>query len=326
MLMLIPTIGYVVPMMATGIDKLTIGSRGSPLALAQAETVSAALRDAHPGLDVTLEIIRTTGDAVQDRPLAEIGGKGLFTKEIETALLDRRIDLAVHSAKDMETHLPDGLSLTAALPREDPRDVFLSAKAAAPEALPAGSVVGTTSLRRRAQILNRCPELEVVSIRGNVDTRLGKLERGEVDATLLALAGLNRLRRAPEEMTVLPPETMLPAAAQGAIGIESRTEDEAVLALVAPINHGDALTAISVERALLAALGGSCRTPVGALAELQPDGEMRLRGLIAEPDGAWLHRIDRNIPVSDALVAGAEAGAELRRRAVEEGGERIFDA
>ena len=325
MLKLAPTIGYVIPMTATAIDKLTIGSRGSPLALIQAEMVAAALRDAHPDIEIVVDTIRTTGDKVQDRPLAEIGGKGLFTKEIETALLDGRIDLAVHSTKDMETQLPEGLCLAATLPREDPRDAFLSPKAETLDALPAGSVIGTSSLRRRAQILNRWPELEVVPVRGNVETRLAKLERGEVDGTLLALAGLKRLDRSPEGMAVLAPEFMLPAAAQGAIGIESRAADDSVSPLLASINDTESFHSVSVERALLAALGGSCHTPVGALAEIEPGGQIRLRGLIADPDGAWLFRIDRTANSEDALELGATIGAELRSNAIEQAGSGFFD-
>jgi hydroxymethylbilane synthase len=297
--------------------ELIIGTRGSPLALAQATATKAALEAAHPGLAIAVEIIRTTGDRVQHMPLAEIGGKGLFTKEIEAALLEKRIDLAVHSAKDMETHLPAGLVLAAALPREDPRDVFLSQKADGFAGLPAGAVIGTTSARRRAQILHAFPKLTVVSIRGNVDTRLGKLNDGTVDATLLALAGLKRLGRRLAEASVLEPETMLPAAAQGAIALEAREGDERVLPLLAAINHDETLTRITAERALLASLDGTCKTPIGALAELN-GGAMRLRGLVADPDGAWLYRAERSGPARDGAAMGRDAGAELRALAGED--------
>ncbi len=308
-------------MSKTNQNILRLGSRGSPLALTQTRMVQAALQSAYPGLQIDLEIIRTTGDRVQDRPLSEIGGKGLFTKEIEAALLEERIDFAVHSAKDMETRLPDGLALSAVMQREDPRDVFISRKASNLAELPAGAVVGTTSLRRQAQILNRFPRLEVVPIRGNVDTRLCKLHDGEVDAILLALAGLKRLGRECDGMTVLDPDYMLPAAAQGAIGIETRADDERVIGMMAAINHEGSLKVISAERALLETLDGNCRTPVGALAEIEADGGLRLRALLANPDGAWLHSTERRGVIEDAVMMGKEAGEELRRLA----GEAFFD-
>lgn len=320
-LMLGSAIGYEDIMSTTNENIIRLGSRGSPLALTQSRMVKAELQSAHPGLQIDLEIIRTTGDRVQDRPLSEIGGKGLFTKEIESALLEGQIDFAVHSAKDMETRLPDGLALSAAMQREDPRDVFISEKASNFADLPTGAVVGTTSLRRRAQILNRFPALEVVSIRGNVDTRLQKMRDGEVDATLLALAGLKRLGRDYDAMTVLDPDYMLPAAAQGAIGIETRAGDDCVINLMAAINHEDTLKVISAERALLEALDGNCRTPVGALAEIEPDGGLRLRALLADPEGAWLHSTERRGVVEDAVMLGKDAGAELRGLA----GEAFFD-
>ena len=319
--MLSSAIGYEDPMRKTNQDIVRLGSRGSPLALVQSRMVQAALECAHSGLKIDLEIIHTSGDRVQDRPLSEIGGKGLFTKELEAALLGGQIDFAVHSAKDMETRLPDGLALCAVMQREDPRDVFISEKASNLAELPAGSLVGTTSLRRRAQILNRFPSLEVVSIRGNVDTRLGKMRGGEVDAILLALAGLKRLGRDCDGMTVLDTDYMLPAAAQGAIGIVTRADDDRLISLMAAINHKDTFKVISAERALLEELDGNCRTPVGALAEIQDDGLLHLRALLAEPDGAWLHSIERRGVVEDAVMMGKDAGAELRGLA----GEAFFN-
>jgi hydroxymethylbilane synthase len=312
MLMLMPTIGYEDHMNMESKATIILGSRGSPLALVQSRMVQAALSAAHPEVTVDLEIITTTGDRVQDRPLSEIGGKGLFTKEIEAAMLGGRIDLAVHSAKDMETQLPDRLGLIATLQREDPRDVFLSEKSSSFADLPKGAVVGTTSLRRRAQILHRFPNLRTVPIRGNVDTRLTKMRNGEVDATLLALAGLKRLGRSEQCMAVLEPEFMLPAAAQGAIGIEARRDDDRIIGLLGAINHQPTFEVISAERALLATLDGSCQTPVGALAEKSSDGRIRLRGLIADPDGAWLHCVEREGLVAEAITMGRDAGVELR--------------
>src|SRR5215472_1201524 len=220
---------------------LRIGTRGSPMALVQAGLVRDRLAAAHPELAapgaLEITVIRTTGDKVQDRPLAEIGGKGLFTKEIEEALLDRRIDLAVHSMKDVQTFLPDGLAIACLLPRDDPRDAFLSHKAKGLADLPAGSVIGTASPRRQAQILRRRPDLRVAPLRGNAGTRMRKLAAGECDATLLALAGLQRLQETDAIASILSTEEMLPAVAQGAIGIEMRAADESSRAWLAPLHH-----------------------------------------------------------------------------------------
>ncbi|MBI3709613.1 MAG: hydroxymethylbilane synthase [Proteobacteria bacterium] len=300
-----------------------IGTRGSPLALIQAREVRVRLAAAHPDLAVPeaveIVVIRTTGDQVQDRKLAEIGGKGLFTKEIEEALLDRRIDLAVHSMKDMPTFLPPGLEIGCLLPREDPRDAFLSRRAASLATLPAGATVGTASLRRQAQVLNRRPDLRVVPLRGNVDTRLRKLDAGECDATLLALAGLRRLGREDAATAILSPDEMLPAVAQGAIGVEIRADDMRARDHLLRVNDAATEICIAAERALLAALDGSCRTPIAALATL--DGAaLSLRGLIVTPDGREAHRAFRSGPAADAAALGADAGAELKRN----GGSNFF--
>ncbi len=302
-----------------------IGTRGSPLALAQAEETRARLLAAHPGLSaaqVEIQVIRTTGDRVQDRPLSEIGGKGLFTREIEEALLARRIDLAVHSMKDMPTMLPDGLAIRCLLQREDPRDVLISPKAASINELPRGATVGTASLRRQALVLRARPDLRVVSFRGNVQTRLAKLDAGEVDATLLALAGLRRLGLAGVTTSVIPVEEMLPAVAQGAIGIEARIDDAHIARLVAPLNHPPTEYCVRAERAFLAALDGSCRTPIAALAEILPGGRLRLRGQIVKPDGAQLFEAVRDGALADASRMGFDAGMELRAR----GGDGFFAA
>ncbi len=296
---------------------LRIGTRGSPLALAQANMVRDQLRAAH-GLaeeDVTLTVIKTTGDKMLDGPLADLGGKGLFTKEIEEALLENRIDLAVHSMKDMPTVYPDGLHVPSILVREDPRDVFLSPRASSLAGLPAGAVVGSASLRRQAQILNLRPDLKVTVLRGNVQTRLRKLERGEVDATLLALAGLKRLGMAGTETAILEVEEMLPAVAQGAIGIECRTGDRRVRDCLAPLNDPDTATCIAAERAMLAVLDGSCRTPIAGLAQLDDTGSLHLRALVASPNGRLLFRAERTGDAGDAVALGADTGAELLARA-----------
>jgi len=285
---------------------LRIGTRSSPLALAQAELTKAALLVAHPALKaegVEIVPIKTTGDKVQDRTLSEIGGKGLFTKEIEEALFDGRVDLAVHSMKDMPTFLPEGLIIAAMLEREDPRDAFISPVADSIAALPKGAVVGTASLRRQAQVLALRPDLKVQPLRGNVGTRLDKLARGEAAATLLALAGLKRLGRADAATAILSTDQMLPAVAQGAIGIEIRANDDRIKALVAPLDHEPTTIAVTAERAMLAVLDGSCRTPIAAYAEIFGTA-LRLRGLIALPDGTESHRAEDS---GNATLAGAAA-------------------
>ena len=297
---------------------LRIGTRGSPLALAQAHETRdrlAAANDALAAPDaIEIVVIQTSGDRFQSGPLTELGGKGLFTKEIEDALLSGSIDIAVHSMKDVPSRLPDGLDITCVLPREDPRDAFLSAAAPSLAALPKGAVVGTASLRRKAILLNRRPDLEVAPIRGNVDTRMRKLSDGEVDATLLAVAGLNRLGKADAATEILAPEDMLPAACQGAIGIECRTLDDATRTLLEPIDDAPTARRVAAERALLAGLDGSCRTPIAALAEFV-DGGIRFRALIARPDGGGMVETERFGGAADAEAMGRDAAAELRRRA-----------
>ena len=295
---------------------LRIGTRGSPLALAQAEEVRARLAAAHPGLPpAKIAVIRTTGDRVQDRKLEEIGGKGLFTKEIEEALLDGRIDLAVHSMKDMPTFLPAGLVIGCLLPREDPRDALLARGATTIAGLPRGARVGTSALRRQAQILALRPDLEVGLLRGNVGTRLAKLEAGEVDATLLALAGLKRLGLEGRASAILSTDEMLPAVAQGAIGIEVREADRRLPELLAPLNDAATEAAVEAERACLAALDGSCRTPIAALAEHEPAGILRLRALIALPDGRALRRAEQRGAAARPVDLGRAVGEALRAAA-----------
>ncbi|NQU60433.1 MAG: hydroxymethylbilane synthase [Rhodospirillales bacterium] len=296
----------------TDSSPLRIGTRGSPLALVQTHQVRDLLGSGRP---VAIVEIKTTGDQVLDRPLADIGGKGLFTKEIDEALLDGRIDLAVHSMKDLETWLPDGTCLAAVLEREDPRDVFISNKANGLDALAEGCVIGTSSLRRQAQILHRRPELKVETFRGNVQTRMKKLEDGVVDATLLALAGLKRLGLVDVATEILETDILLPAVAQGAIGITCRTDDEATVALLDKLNHPQSFERVTTERAMLEALDGSCRTPVGGLAESDGNGGLTLRGLVARPDGSELIETSRQGPVGDGVRMGRDAGEELKKRA-----------
>ncbi len=298
---------------------LRIGTRGSPLALAQTAETRARLAAAHPELGpsgaIETVVIRTTGDRELNRPLSEIGGKGLFTKEIDEALLEGGVDLSVNSMKDVPTWLPDGLVLACMLEREDPRDGFLSLGAPNLAGRAEGAVVGTTSLRRRAQILHRRPDLRVAHFRGNVDTRIRKLGEGQVDATLLAVAGLRRLGLDDALTSIMEPDEMLPAVGQGAIGIACRAGDDRVLALLAPLNHLSTLHGVTAERALLEVLDGSCRTPIAALARQAEDGTLALTGLVARPDGSEVLTTERHGAAADARAMGMDAGRELRRRA-----------
>ena len=297
---------------------MRIGSRGSPLALAQARMVQARLAAAWPALAepdaVTIEVIRTTGDRITDRPLAEAGGKGLFTKEIEEALLAGRVDLAVHSMKDMPTVIPDGLVVPCLLAREDPRDALIAGVGRVAD-LPNGAAVGTSSLRRKAQLLARRPDLQIRDFRGNVDTRLRKLERGEVQATILALAGLRRLGLEGRAAAILDAAEILPAVAQGAIGIEIRANDTRMHDVLKPLHHAPTGLAVAAERGVLEMLDGSCRTPIAALAVGRTFGRLRLDALVARPDGSRVIRTAREGPEADAAEMGRDAGEELGRDA-----------
>jgi hydroxymethylbilane synthase len=302
---------------------LRIGTRGSPMALYQAELVRDRLHAAHPTLAAAgdangdaLELvpIRTTGDRVQTRLLAEIGGKGLFTKEIEEALLDNRIDLAVHSLKDMETVLPAGLAIGCILQRDDPRDVLIASGAPTLASLPPGARVGTASLRRRAQLLRLRPDLAVVPIRGNVNTRLARLDSGEVDALVLALCGLERLGRESAIGEILDVDVMLPAVGQGALAVECRALDDAVRGLLAPLHHQPSASCVLAERSMLAALDGSCRTPIAGLARIAGD-RLSLDALLLSPDGTAERRGSLAGPVADAAAIGTALGEQLRHGA-----------
>lgn len=293
---------------------LRIGSRGSKLALRQADMLRERLVAAHPELAVAGAIenvvIHTTGDRVTDRSLAEIGGKGLFIKELEEALRDRRIDLAVHSLKDVPAFLPEGFSLAAHLPREDASDALIARGARSLAELPRGASVGTSSPRRQAQLLNLRPDLAIVPLRGNVDTRLAKIADGAADATILALAGLKRLGRESEASAVLSAAEMLPAATQGIIAVEIRDDDARSRTLLAAINHRPTALCASAERALLETLNGDCRTPIAALATL--DGNrIALDAMVLSPDGKICHRLARSTTTSRARELGRELGAAL---------------
>jgi len=295
---------------------LRIGTRGSALALAQAQEVRAGLASAH-GLDAeSIEVvaISTSGDRIQDRSLAEVGGKGLFTREIEEQLLDGRIDIAVHSSKDMPTILPAGLHLSAFLLREDPRDVFIGRAATRIEDLSPGAVVGTSSLRRRALLLRARPDLKVVEFRGNVQTRLRKLDEGVAEATLLAAAGLNRLGLMRREWTPLDPGSFPPAPAQGAIGVESRMGDARIASLLARVNHHETERAVACERAFLAGLDGSCRTPIAGYATIHGE-TLSFHGLIVTPDGRSAHAVQGKGVPAEAEAVGRDAAERVRAAA-----------
>ncbi len=294
--------------------QLRIGTRGSKLALAQAAETRARLMTAH-GMaesDIAIVTIATTGDRVRDRPLAEIGGKGLFTKEIEEALAAGAIDLAVHSMKDMPALLPTGLAIVAYLPREDVRDALVSRVARRIVQLPKGAIVGTSSVRRAAQMLRLRRDLRIVPFRGNVDTRLRKLAEGVAEATLLACAGLNRLGLALAEATPIAIEELLPAVAQGAIGLEIREGDETTRSLIAAINDEETETRVVCERAFLATLDGSCRTPLAGHAVLE-GGEIVFRGQALTLDGTHSFEAQRGGAAGDAERLGREAGEEVKK-------------
>ncbi|CAH9101299.1 unnamed protein product [Cuscuta europaea] len=299
-----------------------IGTRGSPLALAQAYETRGKLMASHPELSeegaVDIIIIKTTGDKILNQPLADIGGKGLFTKEIDEALINAEIDIAVHSMKDVPTYLPDKTILPCNLPREDVRDAFISLTAASLAELPAGSTIGTASLRRKSQILHCYPSLKVLeNFRGNVQTRLRKLNDGVVQATLLALAGLKRLNMTENVTSLLPIEHMLPAVAQGAIGIACRSDDERMASYIASLNHEDTRLAVACERAFLKALDGSCRTPIAGYAHRGEDGDCIFKGLVASPDGTRVLQTSRKGPYTfnEMVEMGEDAGKELLSQA-----------
>lgn len=298
---------------------LRMGSRGSPLALAQSREVAAALEAAHPGLRVDLTVIRTSGDRIQDVPLATVGGKGLFVKEIEESLLAGRIELAVHSMKDLPALLPPGLALGAITAREEGGDVLVAREARSLEDLPPGARVGTSSLRRQAQLLHRRPDLCVVPLRGNVDTRLRRLTEGTLDAIVVAAAGLKRLGVKPAGAIPLPLEVSLPAPGQGALGLEIREADRATAAVVAVLEDGASRIAVTAERAFLRRLGGSCNVPIAAYGTVRGD-LLTLTGLVASPDGKAL--------VRDTLPGAAREaeslGTALAERLLAQGADRIL--
>ncbi|MBV9066601.1 MAG: hydroxymethylbilane synthase [Methylobacteriaceae bacterium] len=295
--------------------RMRIGTRGSPLALAQTHQVRAALSHAHGVSEeaISVCVIRTTGDAIRDRPLAEAGGKGLFTRELDLALLNDEIDVAVHSAKDIPTLIPDDLLIPGFLERDDVRDCFISLAATRLEDLPRAARVGTASLRRAAQVRHMRRDLLTPLLRGNVETRLRKVETSEVDATLLALAGLKRLGLEKKATAILSTRDFLPAPGQGAIGLMTRADDQSTQECIAPILHEETSLAVAAERTFLSVLDGSCRTSIAALAEIA-NKQVSLRGIVLRPDGSEVFDVQRSGPAADAIAIGEAAGRELLTR------------
>jgi hydroxymethylbilane synthase len=294
---------------------LVIGTRGSPLALRQAHEVEDRLAAAlgSDRAQLPLSVIKTTGDAIQDRPLSEAGGKGLFTKELDTALIEGAIDVAVHSAKDLPTRLPDGLVIAGYLAREDVRDAFISGVAESIAALPRGAMLGSASLRRQAQVRRARPDIEVTLLRGNVGTRFAKVESGAVAATLLAVAGLKRLGLLARVTAILDTDEFLPAVGQGAIAIMTRADDARTCEFVGRILDPATGIAVAAERAFLAVLDGSCRTPIAGHARVS-DGTVSFRGLVLRPDGSDCVEVARSAPAADAARMGEDAGRDLKAR------------
>jgi hydroxymethylbilane synthase len=290
---------------------LTIATRESPLALWQANHVKAALEQAHPGLEVILLGMTSRGDQLLEVPLAKVGGKGLFVKELETALLEGRADIAVHSMKDVPMEFPDGLCLGAICEREDPSDAFVSNRFASLDDLPGGSVVGTSSLRRECQLRARRPDLQIRFLRGNVNTRLRKLDEGDYDAIILASAGLIRLGMPERIRSPIPVEDSLPAGGQGAVGIELRDGDQATLDLLAPLHHAATAARVSAERAMNRRLEGGCQVPIACFAEFLTDDSLRLRGLVGRPDGSSILRAEASGPADAAESLGLSVAEEL---------------
>ncbi|EOU9539714.1 hydroxymethylbilane synthase [Cronobacter dublinensis] len=289
---------------------LRIATRQSPLALWQAQYVKQRLEACHPGLTVELVPMVTRGDVILDTPLAKVGGKGLFVKELELAMLDGRADIAVHSMKDVPVEFPEGLGLVTICEREDPRDAFVSNQYKSLDDMPAGSIVGTSSLRRQCQIAARRPDLIIRSLRGNVGTRLSKLDNGEYDAIILAVAGLKRLQLDARITSALAPEVSLPAVGQGAVGIECRLDDTRTRDLLAPLNHDETAVRVRAERAMNTRLEGGCQVPIGSYAELK-DGELWLRALVGAPDGSRLVRGERRGAPHEAQSLGVSLAEEL---------------
>ena len=305
--------------MSTARNQLRIATRGSPLALWQAEHVKARLEALHPGLEVSLLTMKTRGDKLLDAPLAKVGGKGLFVKELEAGLLDGRADLAVHSLKDVPVQFPEGLELALVMQREDPRDAFVSNQYDSLASMPAGSLVGTSSLRRQTQIRERYPELRVDWLRGNVNTRLAKLDAGDYDAIILAASGLMRLGFDDRIRSAIAPEECLPAIGQGVLGIEIRSDDAQLREWIEPLRHAETTLRVTAERAMNETLNGGCQVPIAGYAILEGD-ELYLRGLVGEPDGSRILRAE----LRGKGERAHELGVELARQLLAQGADDIL--
>ncbi|CCN71306.1 hydroxymethylbilane synthase [Vibrio nigripulchritudo] len=299
---------------------IRIATRKSPLALWQANFVKDALQAAHPGLNVELVTMVTKGDIILDTPLAKVGGKGLFVKELEVAMLEGRADLAVHSMKDVPVDFPEGLGLVTICEREDPRDAFVSNTYANIDDLPQGAIVGTCSLRRQCQLKEYRPDLQIKELRGNVGTRLGKLDAGEYDAIILAAAGLKRLELEERIQSFIEPEQSLPAVGQGAVGIECRLDDQELIKLLEPLNHKATADRVSAERAMNLTLEGGCQVPIGSYSLIE-NGEIWLRALVGEPDGSKIVRGEIKGPVDKA----SELGVTLAHQLLDDGAKEILE-
>ena len=302
-----------------GPERIVIASRQSRLALWQSEHVRDGLKKLYPQCEVTILALSTRGDEILDRSLSKLGGKGLFVKELETALADGRADIAVHSAKDVPMDLPQGFALAAIAEREDPRDCFVSKDDVTPAELPAGAILGTSSLRREAQLRERFPHLLIAPLRGNLDTRLAKIDRGEVQAAVLAAAGLTRLGLAGRISSIMDTKDSLPAAGQGALAIEYRSDRPELFNWLAPMDHPETAACVRAERAVSRALGGSCQLPLAAYAECD-DGQLTLRGLVAAPDASAMVRAEMAGPASEPERLGSAVAELLRAR----GADRIL--
>lgn len=300
---------------------IRIGTRGSQLALWQARWVQQKLQQTHSGLQVELVIIKTKGDKILDVPLAKVGGKGLFVKELEEALLDGRVDLAVHSMKDVPAQFPDGLGLSIILKREDPRDALLSTRFDSLQDLPQGAVIGSSSLRRQSQLLSLRPDLRVIPLRGNVNTRIDKLVAGEFDAIILAAAGVLRLEMTEHVVTWIDPNRMIPAVGQGAVGVETRLDDQRMRDLLAPLNHRETEIQVRAERAFLTTLEGGCQVPLAAHARLEDD-QVILRGRVASLDGKEMITLEKR----DSYDNAEKLGVRLAEALLREGAQQILDA
>ncbi len=302
---------------------IRIATRKSPLAMWQAEFVKAELELAHPGLVVELLPMVTKGDIILDTPLAKVGGKGLFVKELEVAMLEGRADIAVHSMKDVPVEFPEGLGLVTICEREDPRDAFVSNRYDSIDDLPLGAIVGTSSLRRQCQLRSQRPDLIVNDLRGNVNTRLRKLDEGQYDAIILATAGLKRLKMNDRIRSEIAPEVSLPAVGQGAVGIECRLNDQRVRDLLAPLNHQPTATRVLCERAMNNRLQGGCQVPIGSYSELQGDN-IWLRALVGEPDGSIIVRAEISGPIAAAEQLGETLADELLAKGAKEILDRLY--